>query len=87
MFTRSSALSSPHFAHVDWIRIEVLFDADASAESYAERDAGAETETETETETDAHAHVLASLSNEAALKTAKGVVVRGLAMANDPAIR
>jgi len=40
MFTRSSALSSPHFAHVDWIRIEVLFDADASAESYAERDAG-----------------------------------------------
>lgn len=59
---RSSAtvLSSGGLAHVDVIRVEVLFDGDVGAASY--EDPGAD------------AHLLASLANESALATARRVV-------------
>jgi hypothetical protein len=60
VFSSSAVLSSPDFARIDWIRTEVLFDADVAAESYSQ------------SQTDAHS--LASLANESALDTAKRVV-------------
>jgi hypothetical protein len=59
-----AVLSSADFAHVDLIRVEVLFEGDVAVASYAEPD------------TDAH--VLASLANEGALETARRAVA-GLA--------
>lgn len=58
--TSATAVSSADLAKVDLIRVEVLFDGDVAAESYADPD------------TDAH--LLASLANEGALETARRVV-------------
>lgn len=60
---RSSATAvASGFARIDVIRVEVLFDGDASADSYADVDP------------DTDAHLLASLANERALATAQRVV-------------